>query len=311
MQQNTAKFVFSLTEQKKLESLSSQEYCLFSGINEFLKDYSINFLKNYSESTNKTINENLNEYIIDYLKGEYVLLKSFATITLNNQNRICFISNFLTVFNLWNFVTNQITCNSEKSYYNGYDIFQMLKLICKDFPKSIFLEMLKNTIQDAKTDNNEEILEKKLDIKCFINSFFLNFLYSEFLEETRKILQNDKSISNYLKIISKLYKSRFQNIKLLPFGLILSILNLNNEVNDNFIMVKSNDHTSKLFENINFMGLITFNDFIFKILQNKNFEWIMIRELKEFQNLEPKQEIIDAFNILVNEEEFDSESDGE
>lgn len=310
MLENTSKFIFSLKEPKKMETLSSQEYCLISGINEFLKDYTISYLKTFTDPANQTINEKLNEYIIDYLKGEYVLLKSFASITLNNQNRICFISSFLTIFNLWSFLTPQSN-NESKPNYNGYDIFQMLKLICKDFPKSIFLEMLKNTIQAIKGDINEEILEKRIDIKFFIKSLFLNFLYTEFLEETRKILQNDKSISNYLKIVSKLYKSRFHNMKMLPFGLILSILNLNNLVNNELIMVKNDDHASNIFENINFMGLITFNDFVFKILQNKFFEWFLIRDLKEFKNFEPKQDVIDVYNILVNEEEFDSESEGE
>ena len=80
------------------------------------------------------------EYLSQSNKGEHVLLKSFSSFNKSSMNRICFLHNFVKIFEL------------ENHQRNGLDYYQLLRLLCSDFPRDIVVKSVNLVIDNPKNN---------------------------------------------------------------------------------------------------------------------------------------------------------------
>jgi len=119
-------------------------------------------------------------------------MREFTFINSSDYNRRCFLSNVKTTFHTNPYYTS----------ITGQDYFQLLSLLCPDFPRPILINALQLIV--AESSNKEEIYQM-YSIKDLQLSVALCFYYSEFLNSLA--MQQLKSTSIEMKtLFSKITK---------------------------------------------------------------------------------------------------------
>lgn len=67
--------------------------------------------------------QGLSEFLQQCNRGEHVLLKSYGSFSKSSLCKICFLYNFIKVFEI------------DQSQRNGLDYYQLSRLLCSDFPR--------------------------------------------------------------------------------------------------------------------------------------------------------------------------------
>lgn len=94
-----------------------------------------------------------------------MILKSYAAFSKSAVNRRCFLHSFCRIF------------ETDTNVRNGLDYFQLVRLLCSDFPKNI----IANAVRLIE-GNHERMMEGLMNSERFLNAFFLTFIFDEYLE---------------------------------------------------------------------------------------------------------------------------------
>lgn len=292
--------------------IDSQSYCKMFSLADFYKDFTKTFLRNYEPDSSLSLKQKFKNYIESYLKGEYVLLKTYQTINSNYMNKVCFISNFNKLFNLGN--DSEYQKNTKENFlFNGNDFYQLLKLCCNDFPKETVFEAINLIIISLKINEESDVfLNQIIEGKLFLKALYIKMIYHDFLNESANILNNNNSIDNYAKSIFLIYKNFktldiYENFYGPPLGMIYSFL-IKYYDNEEKFSEKIVFFNNSLMEFCNIKGSFNYNDLVYELMNDKNFDYYVEKELKQFNIEDNDKEINEIFDI-INNDNSDSDSD--
>ncbi len=149
------------------------------------------------------------QYLSQCCRGEHVLLKSFTTFSKSPLNRICFLHNFAKIFEVQNLK-------------NGLDYYQLLRLMCSDFPKDIVSKA-------SSAITGESGLHLSLSPAKFIHACFLFLVFSEYVEVlSLKLFEGSlEKMLPFLQIYVFIAEQDKKIIKIFekpPFGIMVQIL---------------------------------------------------------------------------------------
>lgn len=65
----------------------------------------------------------MGEFLQQCNRGEHVLLKSYGSFSKSVMSKMCFLHNFLKIFEV------------DSIQRNGLDYYQLSRLLCSDFPR--------------------------------------------------------------------------------------------------------------------------------------------------------------------------------
>lgn len=106
------------------------------------------------------------EFLQQCNRGEHVLLKSYGSFSKSVLCRICFLHNFLKIFDV------------ESIQRNGLDYYQLSRLLCSDFPRE-FIQKAAGLLMPNEDVTNQ--MYKLLPSKQFSQAIYLFVVYSDYL----------------------------------------------------------------------------------------------------------------------------------
>lgn len=244
-----------------------------------------------TKGEDKNFDEIMREYIENCLYGNFILLKPFSFVLSTHFTRIGFVYHFSQVFNLEN----------EGSNFNGNDYFQLVRLICGDFPKELINYSIQFIINE---ENCEESFNVLIPGKTFIRSLFLNLVFKEFCEESKKILEESKESKHYATRIFKFYeelqaKSMLPAFYAPPMGLIYAVLlQLSNESVNKKIIVFS----KKLLRQFESKSQISFVGLMNAIINESSYSRMLKNQLEVFELVSPQNKKLKFMEEVLNDD---------
>lgn len=286
-----------------IESKYFDDYTKITELNDFFLELSKFILRRSPTSEDekkndkikkedKNFDEIIQEYIENCLYGNFVLLKPFSFVQSTHFTRIGFVYHFSQVFNL----------ASEGSNFNGNDYFQLVRLICGDFPKEIINYSIQFILNEKNCD--EDKFNILIPGKMFIKSLFLTLVFKEFCEESKKILEESKEGKNYAAKFLIFYeelktKSMLPAFYAPPMGLIYSaLLQLSEELVNKRVIIFSKKLLRE-FQSKTQMNLVSLMN---AIINEVSFEKIMKNQLEIFELVSPQNKKLKFMEEVLNDD---------
>jgi hypothetical protein len=142
-------------------------------------------------------NQVIGEFLQQANKGEHVLLKSYGSFSKSVICKLCFLYNFLKIF------------ETEAIPRNGLDYYQLSRLLCSDFPREF---ILKAAVILLTEEESESQMYVALSAKKFSQALYLQMIYTEYLETVQGNFQQEEAL-DFLELYRILKQEDLKNIK--------------------------------------------------------------------------------------------------
>jgi hypothetical protein len=130
-------------------------------------------------------------------RGEHVLLKSYGSFSKSPLSKLCFLFNFLKIF------------EAEAIQRNALDYYQLSRLLCSDFPREFIQKAaaLLLPLEDPALQ-----MYKPLPARRFAQAVYLFMVYTEYLEVVAAHFQQEEEL-DFLQLLRVIREEEQRNIK--------------------------------------------------------------------------------------------------
>jgi hypothetical protein len=119
------------------------------------------------------------EFLQQCNRGEHVLLKSYGSFSKSVLCKLCFLHNFLKIFEV------------ETPARNGLDYYQLSRLLCSDFPRE-FIQRAAGLLLPAEDAASQMYIQ--LAPKRFAQALYLQMIFTEYLDTLQSHFQQEEEL---------------------------------------------------------------------------------------------------------------------
>lgn len=130
-------------------------------------------------------------------RGEHVLLKSYGSFSKSPLSKLCFLFNFLKIF------------EAEGVQRNALDYYQLSRLLCSDFPRE-FIQKAAALLLPHEDPTLQ--MYKPLPARRFAQAVYLFMVYTEYLEAVAASFQGEEEL-DFLEVLRVVREEEQRNMR--------------------------------------------------------------------------------------------------